>query len=204
MEILSSFIVFEGLDGAGTTTQAARLAGYYGSTGKACHLTNEPTSNPIGTLIRKILKKEISTTPEALAMLYAADRSDHLYNPEYGIVRMLEEGNTVISDRYFYSSIAYQSIDCDSSLVRMINAYPSPEFLIFIDTPAEECMERIEKRGGEKELFDRLEFLRQVRSNYLSQLDKLPSGVHAAVIDGRKPIDEIGEEVRAFLSPFGF
>ena len=69
MEILSSFIVFEGLDGAGTTTQIRNLAKYYEVNGRRYHITNEPTSSPIGTLIRQILQKKVMTTPDALARL---------------------------------------------------------------------------------------------------------------------------------------
>ena len=107
-----------------------------------------------------------------------------------------------MSDRYFYSSIAYQSVECDSSLVKMINDFPSPEFLIFIDTPVEDCMKRIEKRGEEKELFDRAEFLTAVRNNYMKELSSLPDGVNLLVVDGRKSIEETEAEIRRYLSSF--
>ena len=142
------------------------------------------------------------TTPDALAYLYAADRSDHLYNPDHGITRLLSDGSIVMSDRYFYSSIAYQSVECDRDLIERINRFPSPEFLIFIDTPVDECMARIEKRGGEKELFDRAGFLRLVRENYMRQLDALPEGVHLLVVDGTAGIDDVERSVRSFLAPF--
>ena len=202
MSILKSFIVFEGLDGAGTTTQIRNLARYYEFNKREYFITNEPTGGPIGQLVRQVLQKKVVTTPDALALLYAADRSDHLYNPSYGIVRLLDEGRIVMSDRYFYSSIAYQSVECDKSLVRTINNFPSPEFLIFIDTPVEDCMKRIEKRGEEKELFDREEFLTKVRKNYLEELERLPSGVNLLVLDGRASIEETEAEIRKYLSSF--
>ena len=202
MDILRSFIVFEGLDGAGTTTQIRNLARYYEFNSREYYITNEPTSNPIGELVRKVLQKKVVTTPEALALLYAADRNDHLYNPSYGIVRLLEEGRIVLSDRYFYSSIAYQSVECDKTLIRTINDFPAPEFLIFIDTPVEDCMRRIETRGEEKELFDRAEFLTAVRKNYLEELEKLPEGVNLLVVDGRASIEDTEKEIRKYLSSF--
>ena len=201
-KILRSFIVFEGLDGAGTTTQIRNLARYYEFNKREYFITNEPTGGPIGQLVRQVLQKKVVTTPDALALLYAADRSDHLYNPSYGIVRMLDEGRIVMSDRYFYSSIAYQSVECDKSLVRTINNFPSPEFLIFIDTPVEDCMKRIEKRGEEKELSDREEFPTQVRKTYLQELERLPSGVNLLVVDGRASIEETEAEIRKYLSSF--
>ena len=203
MSILKSFIVFEGLDGAGTTTQIRNLAKYYEFNKRPYYITNEPTSNPIGSLIRDVLQKKVSTTPEALALLYAADRHDHLYNPAYGIERMTEEGRVVMTDRYFYSSIAYQSVQCNPDFVRTINsAFPSPEFIIFIDTPVEECMSRIEKRGGVKELFDRAEFLSSVRKNYLKEFENLPSGVNLMIIDGSESIDTVEKEIRKYLASF--
>ena len=202
MSILKSFIVFVGLDGAGTTTQIRNLARYYEFNRREYAVTNEPTDNPIGRLVRQVLQKKIITTPEALALLYAADRSDHLYNPSYGITRLLEEGKIVMSDRYFYSSIAYQSVECSRELVKAINRFPSPEFLIFIDTPVEDCMRRIEKRGEEKELFDRAEFLTAVRKNYLAELENLPEGVNLLVVDGRASIEETEAEIRKYLSGF--
>ncbi len=202
MSILKSFIVFEGLDGAGTTTQIRNLAKYYEFNKREYTITREPTSNPIGELVRKVLQKKVETTPEALAFLYAADRSDHLYNPSYGIARLIEEGRIVMSDRYFYSSIAYQSVECDPSLIRTINSFPSPEFLIFIDTPVEDCMRRIDKRGEEKEIFDRAEFLTAVRKNYLAELERLPEGVNLLVVDGRKSIEDTEKEIRMYLSSF--
>ena len=203
MSILKSFIVFEGLDGAGTTTQIKNLARYYEFNKRPYYITNEPTSNPIGTLIRDVLQKKVSTTPEALALLYAADRHDHLYIPAYGIERMTEEGRVVMTDRYFYSSIAYQSVQCNPDFVRTINsAFPSPEFIIFIDTPVEECMSRIEKRGGVKELFDRAEFLSSVRKNYLKEFENLPSGVNLMIIDGSESIDTVEKEIRKYLASF--
>ena len=199
-KILRSFIVFEGLDGAGTTTQIRNLARYYEFNRREYYLTAEPTDNPIGQLVRKVLQKKIQTTPEALALLYAADRHDHIYNESHGIMRMSEEEKIVISDRYFYSSIAYQSVECDPDFVLAINRFPLPEVIIFVDTPVDVCMERIEKRGGEKELFDRSSFLSKVRDNYLSAFSSLPQGVRLITIDGSMAPEEVESAIRAELS----
>ena len=115
---------------------------------------------------------------------------------------MSEEGRIVISDRYFYSSIAYQSVECDPSFILSINRFPLPQVIVFIDTPVDVCMERIEKRGGEKELFDRAEFLTAVRKNYLAELERLPEGVNLLVVDGRKSIEDTEKEIRMYLSSF--
>lgn len=201
MQSRGKLIVLEGLDGAGTTTQMKRIAKRLERDGKKVFITHEPTDNPIGLLVRSVLQKKIKTTPLSLALLYASDREDHLNNEEYGINKYLDEGYFVISDRYFYSSIAYQAVDCPLSFVKDINStFPHADILIFIDTPTECCMDRIDKRGEEKELFEKSSFLEKVRKNYLNVLKELPESVQLLNIDGRKTIDEVEEEIWHYLS----
>ena len=200
MSILKSFIVFEGLDGAGTTTQIRNLARYYEFNNREYFITNEPTSNPIGELVRKVLRKQVVTTPEALALLYAADRNDHLYNPSYGIVRLIEEGKIVMSDRYFYSSLAYQGVTEDFDWLKKINSYPYSEYIIFIDTDASSCIQRIEGRGEEKELFDRIEYLEKVRKNFIRVFENLPEGVKYLRVDGSLDIETQSKIIWDFIS----
>ena len=90
-KILDRFIVIEGLDGAGATTQMRAVTEAFDQANVHCHATFEPTSSPLGTLVRSILRKEIVTTSLALALLFAADREDHLYNPINGIVDKIKE-----------------------------------------------------------------------------------------------------------------
>lgn len=189
-------IVFEGLDGAGTTTQMKLLGNVYLENGKKVFITHEPTDNPIGKLVRSALRKEFTTTASALALLYASDRDDHLYNSEYGMEKYLVDGYTVISDRYFYSSIAYQGVELGFDYVCSINSrFPDADVIIYIDTPVEDSMQRIERRGEEKELFEKEEYLRKVRENYNKIFSSLPQSVNLIKIDGRKSIDEISEEI---------
>lgn len=193
-------IVFEGLDGAGTTTQMKILGKEYEERGKKVFVTHEPTDNPIGRIVRSALRKEFSTTPSALALLYASDRDDHLYNKEYGIDKYKNEGYNVISDRYFYSSIAYQGVECDYNYILSLNSrFPHADVIIYIDTPVEDSMRRIEKRGEEKELFEKSEYLKKVRDNYTSLFSSLPDGVKLIKIDGTKTIESISKEIISFL-----
>lgn len=194
--ILPSFIVFEGLDGSGKSTQAQRLATRLEKAGMNTLLTKEPTERPIGHLVRQVLRHEVETTDRALALLYAADRSDHLEL----IRRELSKGTTVISDRYFYSSLAYQGLSLDKSFLKEINSYPHAGTVVFVDTPAEECMKRIETRGEDKELFDRLDWLEKVRKNFLSVFAELPSEVKFLTVDGMKDADRLEEEIFSFIS----
>ncbi len=200
MKEKGKFIVFEGLDGAGTTTQMKILCEKFRKKNKSVFMTNEPTDNPIGKLVRSILQKKVSTTAYALALLYSADRDDHLYNSEYGITGHLENGETVISDRYFYSSYAYQSVELEKDEIRKLNSrFPDPDCVIFIDTSVSDSIDRIERRGEEKELFEREEYLSLVRSNYLSVFSSLPEGVALIRVDGSASIDEISREIEEKL-----
>lgn len=200
--ILNNMIVFEGLDGAGTTTQNKLLKDYLEKKGKNVFLTHEPTDNPIGKVVRQVLQHKFTTTPEALALLYSSDRHDHLYNGDYGIIQHLEKGEFVLADRYFYSSIAYQGVECSTDYIRSINEYPAPEFVIFIDTAVDDCISRIEKRGEAKELFDRAEYLCKVRANYINEFNALPSETNLLKIDGRKSIEEIHSSITSWLDQF--
>ncbi|HKL58746.1 MAG TPA: dTMP kinase [Sphaerochaeta sp.] len=197
--IFENLVVFEGLDGSGTTTQMQLLAETCDKELRACRATFEPTDKPIGRLVRAVLKKQIVTTPLALAMLYAADREDHLYNPIYGMASELEEGKLVICDRYIYSSLAYQGVECPLEKVRELNQFPAPEYLFFLDTPVEECIRRIESRGGDVELFDRHEFLEQVKTNYERLFSELPAEVKFFRIDGMQTKEAIASEIQNIL-----
>ena len=197
---MNNTIVIEGLDGAGTTTQMKLIAKRLIDEGKKVFITHEPTDNPIGKIVREVLQKKIKTTPEALALLFSSDRDDHLFNPEYGLIKMIQEGYTIITDRYKYSSIAYQGAECNLDYIKAINSpFPHPSHLIFIDTSPESCMMRIEKRGSEKELFERLEFLKKVRENYLNQFSSLPDEVNYLYVNGEKYITEVEEEIWTWL-----
>lgn len=197
--VLTNFVVFEGLDGAGTTTQMQLLAEYCDKSDRPCRPTFEPTDKPIGRLVRSVLQKQLVTTPLALAMLYAADREDHLYNPVYGLVHDLENGKLVISDRYLYSSLAYQGVECEYDKIASINAFPAPEYVFFIDTPVDECLRRISGRGNETELFEKHEFLERVKENYERIFSSLPPEVHLVRIDGLLGKEEIAEQIQTAL-----
>lgn len=190
-DVLDRFIVIEGLDGAGTTTQMKAVAEAFDEAGVHCHATFEPTSSPLGSLVRSVLRKEVVTTPLALAMLFSADREDHLHHPIHGIVGKLTQGTVVISDRYLFSSLAYQSVECGFERVSALNDFPIPRFIIYLDTPVEDCLSRIESRNNERELFEKQEFLAKVRDNYELIFSDLPESVRFLRIDGRKPKEEI-------------
>jgi len=199
--ILHKFIVLEGLDGSGTTTQMRLLAERLGKQGTAHAATCEPTDGVIGRLLRSILALETRAHPVTVALLYAADRSEHVNAPKTGIEARTKKGELVICDRYLFSSIAYQSIDCGIDFVLGINAgFPLPQCLIFLDTPVEVCQDRLAHRG-KPELFDGLAFQSRVREGYMKALERFQgTGMHIARLDGDRPAGLIHGDVWKILS----
>jgi dTMP kinase len=193
--------VLEGLDGAGTTTQMRLLVERLARQGTPHAATWEPTDGEVGRLLRSILALETPAHPRTIALLYAADRNEHVKSPHTGIEARTKNGELVICDRYLFSSIAYQSIDCGTDFVLGINAgFPLPQCLIFLDTPVEVCQERLSHRG-KPELFDGLGFQSRVREGYMQTLERYrDSGMNIARVDGDRPAGLIHGDVWKVLS----
>ena len=186
--IMNNFIVLEGLDGSGTTTQAKLLAQHLNGV-----FTFEPSDNAVGTLIRQILRKEKSVTADTLAYLFKADRQEHLFGKN-GIIQQINDSKTVVCDRYLFSSLAYQSLNCDfDEILRLNKDFPLPSVLFFIDTPIEECLKRIGTRGSEPELFEKAELQRKIYDNYLRGFAAF-NEINLIKLDGTKSIEELLEE----------
>lgn len=193
-EILRNFWVLEGLDGAGTTTQLKNLEAYMNGKGLPVFRTAEPTIYETGKFIRRVLSGEVKVPQSTVAYLFAADRDNHLNNPEYGVKAHLTKGETVISDRYFFSSFAYQSIGFDPDAVMMLNSrFPYPELVLYVDTPVEDCISRIDSRGTDKEIYEKLDYQRLVHENYESFFSRLPEGCRLIRVDGTLTREEIFE-----------
>ena len=192
------FLVVEGIDGAGTTTQCHRLAARLRAEGRSVWLTSEPTIGPIGRIIRRVLSGEIVVSPQTIAHLFAADRSDHLSSPG-GIIDHLERGEYVVCDRYKYSSFAYQGVHADIELVEELNhRFDDPEVVIFIDLPVSVGEARVATRAS-REIYERTEFQEQVRSRYLDVLGKASETVRIVMLDGTGTEAAIAEKVWATL-----
>ena len=193
------FIVIEGLDGSGASTQVAMLSEYLASKGYKVLVTKEPTNNLIGGLIRGQLTHEWKSNPECLQLLFAADRSHHI---EKEIIPALEKGYVVISDRYLYSSLAFGSIDCDIDWLKSINAkFLKPDVSVILNVPPEISVERISRSRAGFELFEDKTKLEKVRAAF-DRLAKENSSV--IVIDGTMPVNKVSmavvREVQKVLS----
>jgi len=197
------FIVFEGIDGAGTTTQMERLVGWLRRRGELAEPTAEPTTGPIGTMIRQILGGRLVSKPSGgtpsgvdratIALLFAADRIDHLQNE---IEPHLAAGRHVICDRYVLSSMAYQGVDVDLKFVRAINVKaPAPDLTLFIKVSPEVAMQRIATSRPDRDLFETLPFQRKVAEGYEAAANAYREGP-IVTLDGEASIDRVTAEVQ--------
>lgn len=198
-EIINKFIVFEGLDGAGTSTQSKLLSDKI----KNSFLTFEPTDSKIGILIRDCLKKNIHFSTLTLAYLFSADREDHLYKKD-GIINKCRNNEVVISDRYLFSSLAYQSLDVPFENVLELNKhFPLPEILFFLNTPVDVCMERINFRGNKEELYENDALQEKILNNYLKAFSLYENeGLNIIRLDGNLPKEELLEIELQYLKNF--
>ncbi|MFW5688860.1 MAG: dTMP kinase [Spirochaetota bacterium] len=188
------FVVFEGIDGSGTTTQSRLLHERLLAAGRSAWLTSEPTTRPLGLVARDVLAGRLEVSAETVAHIFAADRSDHLSSPE-GIVERLERGELVVCDRYAYSSLAYQTIDADPELVAELNArFDDPEIVFFLDLPPEAMESRLAGRPT-RDIYEKLEFQELVRTRYLRVLEAIEPPVRVQIIDASLPQTEIAEKI---------
>lgn len=204
------FIVFEGLDGADTLSHAEKLSEWLEKQGCRTYLAREPTAGPIGSLLRLHIDKRLKIPNEAIALFFAADRMDHLYRQDTGIIQLLREGQYVVCDRYYLSSYAYQlhEPDIDFQWLRQINekCIP-PDLTLFIDVPTELCLRRItEQRGFHIELIEKKrEELERIRTNYRAAVNILQEEEAIKIINGSDPLVMIERAVqRAVKKALGF
>lgn len=196
------FIVLEGIDGAGTTTQLERLATALEARGTSVHRTCEPSSGPVGSLIRQYLRHEAARPAgwDSMALLFAADRLDHLAGE---VEPMLARGQWVLSDRYDLSSLAYQSATSPDPLalawIRQLNARaPRPDLTLVIDVPAEVAEARRGARGGSEELYERRELQKRLADLY-AEAERLVPGDRLAHVSGEGSADEVAARALAAL-----
>ncbi|MES2503996.1 MAG: dTMP kinase [Myxococcota bacterium] len=186
------FIALEGIDGSGHTTQATALAEALKRRGRKVFVTAQPSSGLIGKIIRDFLQGKVTQEdhfPEALALLFAADRLHHISNE---IKPKLEQGIDVICDRYVLSSWVYQGLEVSEDWVRRINQFALlPDLTLLIDTPLSEATQRREARGGVVEIFETQDLQRTIRERYL----ELAPSIHAHIVEGSGTPDEVTQRL---------
>lgn len=193
------FIVFEGCDGSGQTTQAGLLAEYLWDSGRPVVLTKEPTpDSEAGKTIRRVLQKAVKMEPVALQLLFCEDRRRHL---EDLIVPALKSGKTVVCDRYFFSTVAFGGIDLDMDwLINLNDDFLLPDIVFILDVPAETCTQRMLRRGKELELFETTERLCAVRRNYGWLATSNGFRKITRLLDGVGPAEQIASLIRNQLA----
>ena len=180
------FIVLEGIDGCGKSTHARLLADWLRGKGKDVLLSAEPTDGPIGKLVREVLSGKIELHPRTLALLFTADRMEHVLQ----IRAAKEEGWFVVCERYYYSTVAYQSAQgVERDWLLGINKYAlKPDLVIFLDVdPATGAT-----RTSTGEIFEKEDFLRKVLTEY-KKFRKMTT------VDSSRPQDVVQADIRGIV-----
>lgn len=199
------FIVLEGIDGSGKSSQIGPLVKRLQNLGLPCRETREPTGGPVGSLIRQIFTGRVTADNRVIAALYAADRIDHLVNEVDGLCAAIGQGITVVSDRYYFSSYAYHSVDMDMDWVIQANSVSAgllrPTLTVFLDVPVETALERIRQNRVVEEIFDREDRLRKTRELYFRAFERLKDVEQVAVVDGTGTQEQVAERIWGAVSP---
>ncbi len=196
--IIRNFVVFEGIDGAGTTTQVRKLAERLPAE-RLC-LSSEPTGGETGRFLRRMLGGEFRADARTAAFLFAADRCEHVYG-KGGVLEQTAAGKLAVSDRYFFSSLAYQSVSCGPELPALLNSvFPLPELLLYLRIDPETALRRVAARGGRPEIYERRDFQEKTAARYdavIREYDGTPKaeGMRTVTVDASLPADEIAEIV---------
>jgi len=195
------FIVFEGLDGCGKSTQVRLLAQRLDALGLAYHATRQPSDSAVGKVMRAATDALLPLQNETMALLVAADRYQHVYAE---IAPALAASKYVLCDRYYYSSFAFQGID-EGAFARVgaynaqVMASAKPDITFFLDTAPEECMRRITANRDYGGLYDSVAQLTAVRGRYDKIFAQLQETERIVMLDGNATETEIAAQVCGHL-----
>ena len=202
---MSKLIVLEGLDGAGTTTQARRLVASLVAGGRGAHLTREPSDGPIGRLIREMLTGgHALASGEAIdqrsfSLLFAADRMDHVQRE---VEPALGRGDVVVSDRWYHSSLAYQGTGAERAWIAELNRFARrPDLTLLLRVAPEVAAERRLAAGRVQELFEDIAMQRRVAAGYDDVMASLAArGERIAILDGEASQDDVAAAIAAAVA----
>lgn len=198
------FIVFEGIDGAGKTTQIELLTARLREMGRRVYRTAEPTESVTGGLLRDALAGITKRTACEMAALFTLDRIFHNVNPVHGIEKMLADGIDVICDRYYYSTLAYQGseIKGDWALDMTLNCpeIRRPDVCLFLDLTPDESLARIARGRVTQEIYENRAKLEQVRRKFYSVFDRLDDEERIVIINANRSIEEIADQIYSIVS----
>jgi len=186
-----TFIALEGLDGSGQSTQGKLLKEYFEEQGRNVILTKEPTpDSEAGKRIRKVLQHEETLDPFELQKLFAEDRKEHL---EHIIMPALERGDIVISDRYYFSTFAMGSVDCDlEKLIELNKDFPHPDMTFILDVAPKTAIRRVQERGKKAEYFEVEEKNEKIQETYKNLPNRFEN---VYIIDSEQSIEAVHQEI---------
>lgn len=197
------FVVLEGIDGSGKTTQCKTIVEKLKKEGIDAVCTKEPTDGEIGKLIRKVLSEEVKVPASAIQYLIAADRAVH----QEEILQDLAAGKLVISDRYFWSAVAYGTADkkevdfennaqvfmVSQSILSMYNQFILPDISLYLEVSTKTAMHRLSQMDKEKELYERKEKLERIDAGYKWLLEQFPQAF--TKINGENSSEEVTKTI---------
>jgi dTMP kinase len=204
------FIVIEGIDGSGKTVQSHLLAENLIKQGKKVYLTKNPTDSEIGKFIRNALQGKIEIPEISFQYLFSADRQIQ----QLEIIDHLKKGETVISDRYYWSSVAYGVADkpdvdykdvamsevIAQSILSMYNQFLVPDITFYLDVPVAAGLSRRHDSAKEKELYENTDKMEKIEKGYKWLLQEFPK--EFTIIDGEKTIEAVQNEILNEISKF--
>jgi dTMP kinase len=191
-------VAIEGIDASGKTTQAGLLVRNLEKKGTRAIYTKEPTDGVIGNLIRKVLSREKELSPIALQYLFCADRAEH----QKEIESLLSSGYVVVTDRYFWSAVAYGISDLDGkedfylvafSILSFYHQFLRPDFTFFLDVDVNEAAKRIQKSNKHKEIYDDRAKLEKIDKSYKNLIKRFPE--EFMVFDANRPIENVSRDL---------
>ncbi|MBR4579362.1 MAG: dTMP kinase [Oscillospiraceae bacterium] len=195
----AKFIVIEGLDGSGKSTQIRMLSERLRAMGRRVYETAEPTPSATGGLVRDALSGLTPRTGAEIAALFMVDRVAHNSNPVNGISVMLQKGCDVICDRYYYSSLAYQGTVTDPEWVRRINVdcpeIRRPDLCVFLDLSDEECLRRMDSGRAVREIYENAKALIAIRKRYYEVFRQMEGQENIVVVDAARSPEAVAEDV---------
>ena len=194
------FIVFEGLDGSGKSTQIGMLRDKLRLMGRKVYVTAEPTNSATGGLIRDTLSNNYKRESSELAGLFLTDRISHNVNPVWGIKKFLGDGTDVICDRYYYSSFAYQGMGTDLQWIIDMNLncpqIIKPDLCIYLDVDPHRCKKRVDSERAHLEIFENDEkVMEQTRVHFFDVFKKLNSTENICIIDANRSVNVVSDEI---------
>lgn len=202
------FIVIEGIDGSGKTTQIELLQQRMSEEGKPVAITSEPTDGFIGRIIRDIMRGTETTDPAAVAALYVADRMDHITHPEVGMLALMEKGYNIIASRYYFSSYAFQgeyvSLEWLIHANSICKSRLTADLTIYINIDPEICFERIKNSRASLDIYENLEKMKRTHREYMKAFDIAGMDENIVLVDGTLPIRQLHEAIWAKVKEVTF